>query len=256
MTLAEPMTADPEIPRDAFVQALRYWLRSSRYHVGFEPEGEASAFESQKEAVVGAVEKVSAALGGAFLPMAITGGGSAEAALAALVPFLAHCDLLAYRVHLGAPTVVPVTFADGVPAETVRARLTLYRELGQGLVDFGLGFNGEGMGATVAPLVFYFEPDGYDTPEGAAAVLSSGYHTPTPKDAALDVDRVTMIATAVHVPTRRVQQAQRATPPPAVARFLGSAIKRAMAAFNLRTETFTPADLTTVVTLAQHFART
>lgn len=247
--------SSPEVSREAFVQALRYWLRSSRYHVGFEPEGEASAFDAPQEAVLGAVEKVSAALGGAVLPMAITGGGSAEDALEALVPFLAHCDLLAYRVHLGTPIAVPITFADDLPAEAVRERLGVYVSLGQALVDFGLGFNGEGMGATVSPLVFYFGPDGYDAPDGAAAVLAAGYHTPTPADAALDRDRVTVIATAVHVPTQRLQQAQPATPHPAVSRFLVSALKRAMAAFKVRTETFTAADLATIVTLARHFDR-
>lgn len=246
----------PEVSREAFVQALRYWLRSSKYHVGFEPDGEASPFESPTEAVAGAVEKVASFFGSAALPMAITGGGSAEEALPALVPFLAHCDLLAYRVYLGTPTVVPITFADRVTVKVLKERLALYPALGQPFVDFGLGFNGEGMGATVNPLVFYFDARRYNAPGGAATVLTAGYHTPTPKDAALDVDRVTMVATAVHVPTRQIQQAQPAVPPGAAIRFLASAAKRAMAAFDLRTEPFTPADLQTIVTLAEHFDRT
>lgn len=248
-------TPSPQASREAFVQALRYWLRSAKYHVGFEPDGEASPFESPTEAVAGAVEKVASFLGSAALPMAITGGGSAEEALPALVPFLAHCDLLAYRVSLGTPTVVPVTFADRVTVKVLKERLAAYPALGQPLVDFGLGFNGEGMGAAVHPLVFYFNARRYDAPGGAATVLAAGYHAPTPKDAALDVDRVTMVATAVHVPTRQVRQAQPAVPPGAAVRFIGSAVKRAMAAFDLRTEPFTPADLTTIVTLAEHFER-
>ncbi|HEX9952197.1 MAG TPA: hypothetical protein VGB53_10540 [Rubricoccaceae bacterium] len=249
-------TPTPEVSREAFVQALRYWLRSSKYHVGFEPDGEASPFEDQTEAVIGTVEKVASFLGSAALPMAITGGGSAEEALPALVPFLAHCDLLAYRVYLGTPTVVPITFADRVTVKVLKERLAVYPALGHALVDFGLGFNGQGMGAAVHPLVFYFDARRYNAPGGAATVLAAGHHVPTAKDAALDVDRVNMVATAVHVPTRQIQQAQPAAPPGPTVRFIGSAVKRAMAAFNLRTEPFTDVDLTTIVTLAEHFERT
>ena len=58
------------------------------------------------------------------------------------------------------------------------------------------------------------------------------------------------------VPTRQIQKAQPAVPPGAATRFLASAARRAMAAFDLRTEPFTPVDLQTIVTLAEHFERT
>lgn len=247
---------------DPFLRAFRQWLESNGYAVGLST-GAPAGLE------VGDVGKRAAdwigALAGAALPMSITGGASAGEALEALVPFLPHCDLLAYRVVLGTPTVFPVIVGDDLTAEAMRQRLATLRGLAQPLAAYALGLNGQGGFASVTPHVVYFHDDAYESDDGARAVLQAGYARPNPLDAALREDRVMLQASVVNVPGGRLLTAG---PPPdsAAARLQGSRlaswVRRGIASVGLdgvwadKTGTFTAEDLQTVLALSAHYAST
>lgn len=226
--------------KQKFEHGMTIWLRSNQYRVGLEDppvdvKAQVSAFSK--------ITEVAKSLAGVAMPMfASIGARDTGAVLQALAPFTEAVDLFGFSVKLGAPTLVPVIFADPLTLEKLTAQIEHLAELAKPLARLGLRLNGNPTGpSSLVPLCIYFNSDKHAAAVSALAptshrLISGGL---------FDYDKVLLDAGFVDVPTRTVSW------PGTRPSRIGTAVVGFLKNFGAKWPVFDDADLNTVLLAAK-----
>jgi hypothetical protein len=142
--------------KEAFSRGMIQWFQSRKYQVGL--QSPQVSIESEVKWAK-RITTVAQGLASLAMPMWVSGSVDSADALDALAPFVPLADMVAWRIDGSSNAVVPLIYADEIPAETLLERFTKFLDL----AEMGIRMNLQSMASgNVFPLLVYFQRENYE----------------------------------------------------------------------------------------------
>jgi hypothetical protein len=181
-----------------FTRGLTKWFQRMNFGVGLSPQNVDTEKDLKLAEKVAGVASTLLDFGSS---MWITGGQGSDALFQALIPYVPLCDLVGSNLKLNTVNLVPVIYADELPADQIEQKFDQFIEMAGPLTEFGprLNFQSQGV-ANIFPLVVYFDHQTFE--KHLPELLPDAWQKRIMR-------RIYLQASLVSVPERRVVMGER-----------------------------------------------